>query len=99
MLTLSHEERNWLPAYTITLWVAASLLLIIRLLSRWRLFKCQQAAAQFGVDDLFITLAWALSIPWSALCVICTPLPIGIDEYWLIPIATQKDGLNRHIWD
>jgi hypothetical protein len=76
MLSLSHEERNWLPAYTITLCVAASLLLFIRLLSRCRLFKCQQAAGQFGVDDLFITLAWAISIPWSALCVVCMPLPI-----------------------
>jgi hypothetical protein len=74
MSTLSHEQRNWLPAYTITLCVAASLFLGVRLLSRWHLLKCQQTAGRFGVDDLFITMAWALSIAWSALIVICTSL-------------------------
>jgi hypothetical protein len=60
----SHEQRNWLPAYTITLCAAATILLWIRLLSRWQLLKCQQPAGRFGIDDLFIALAWALSMAW-----------------------------------
>jgi urea transporter len=75
MDSLSHEQRNWLPAYTITLCVAASVLLCIRLASRLHILKCQQTAGQFGIDDLFITIAWALSIAWSALIVICMSLP------------------------
>jgi hypothetical protein len=75
MGSLSHEQRNWLPAYTVTLCVAASVLLCIRLLSRWHLLQCQQTAGRFGIDDLFITIAWALSLAWSVLIVICMSLP------------------------
>lgn len=50
----SHEERNWLPAYAITIQAITTALLSIRLISRVR------SGGQAGLDDAFITIAWAL---------------------------------------
>jgi hypothetical protein len=57
MLTLPHNERNWMPAYAGVITVATTSLLGLRLYSRY-----QGRAGTLGFDDVLIVVAWALAI-------------------------------------
>jgi hypothetical protein len=74
-MDLPHNERNWLPAYYFVICAATSTLVLIRLLSR-----VKRIGGTFGYDDLFITIAWLLSICAGTLSVIGRrTLPLGLD--------------------
>jgi peptidoglycan/LPS O-acetylase OafA/YrhL len=56
MDTTKHERRTWMPAYALTIGVVTTLLLAVRLFSR-----VTRAGGRWGVDDVFITIAWAVA--------------------------------------
>jgi hypothetical protein len=56
--SLSHAQRNWMPAFAIPVQAVTTVLLFIRLLSRFH-----RNGGQIGLDDLFIFLAWVLGNP------------------------------------
>jgi hypothetical protein len=55
MVQLPHNHRNWMGPYAITLEIVTTILLWVRLISRF-------STKKLGVDDLFITIAWAVAI-------------------------------------
>jgi hypothetical protein len=63
----NHEKRTWMPAYAITLEIVTTLLLSIRLLSR-----VNRTGGRLGLDDVFITIAWAIATVNIGLIVKCT---------------------------
>ena len=65
MASLSHEQRNWMPEYYGVLATLTALMVSIRLLSRFL-----RVGGRFGIDDMFITLAWLISTPAGVLSVI-----------------------------
>jgi hypothetical protein len=65
MASLSHEQRNWMPEYYGVLAALTASMISIRLLSRFL-----RIGERFGIDDMFITLAWLISIPAGVLSVI-----------------------------
>ena len=62
MFSLPHNRRTWMPAFSLTMLIAATLLLGIRLFSRIR-----RNAGTFGLDDVFVTLGWAAATVANAL--------------------------------
>jgi hypothetical protein len=81
---LSHERREWLPAYMVGLQVVTTLLLGVRLLSRitWR-------GGGLGLDDFFITLGWAVGTANTGVSIYGTTLvPLRI---W---VATEMKQLR-----
>jgi hypothetical protein len=65
MASLSHAVRDWMPAYYGVLATLTAILFSLRLLSRFL-----RVGGRFGIDDLFITVAWLISIPAGVLSVI-----------------------------
>jgi hypothetical protein len=63
--SLPHNQRNWMPAYASIIFGATTFLLGIRLFTRF-----QGRGGSFGVDDVFITIAWALLAAMVALLII-----------------------------
>ena len=51
------EKREWMPAYVITFQVVTTLLLGVRLISRFK-----KLGGGLGLDDLFIGIAWTISV-------------------------------------
>jgi hypothetical protein len=62
----NHERRTWIPAYAITIEIVTTLLLAIRLLSR-----VNKTGGRLGLDDVFITIAWAIATVNIGLIVKC----------------------------
>ena len=56
MATLSHERRTWMPAYALSIQVLMTVLLGIRLVSRF-----QRMGGRLGLDDVFISIAWIIA--------------------------------------
>lgn len=71
-------RRDWLPILSCTLLGFSTLLVAGRLYLRAR-----KQAGVFGLDDLFISIAWAVSVGFSTTAV--------IDSTWY--------GANVHTWD
>jgi len=74
----SHERRTWMPAYALTIQITTTLLLGIRLVTRF-----QRTGGKLGLDDLCITIGWAIATANIA----------------LIILFSYKYGLDRHISD
>lgn len=91
---LSHEQRNWMPALVLPIQIVTTVLLWIRLIARFR-----RTGGQFGLDDVFIAVAWILGTGVSAavlLGTLCRQSPL-ITTY--ANTGTYRYGFNRHIWD
>jgi hypothetical protein len=58
-----------MPAFTIAVYVFMTSLLGIRLASR-----LQRGGSKFGIDDVFILLAWAIATASSMLVIISTAI-------------------------
>jgi hypothetical protein len=72
-----------------------TILLWTRLLSR-----CWRIGGRFGIDDVFITIAWIFAMAWGTLIVIGSLLFRTVTDDSLIhSVAAYKYGINRHIWD
>ena len=96
---LSHSRREWLPAYDITLQVITTLLIGIRLLSRFH-----HTGGILGIDDLFISIAWAITTAGNALILlcmlnICFLLRFVAKRMLILNLVDYKYGLDRHMWD
>ncbi|QDS67865.1 hypothetical protein FKW77_007831 [Venturia effusa] len=74
----NHERRTWMPSYALAIQTISTLLVGIRFLSR-----VNGTGGRFGVDDVFIGIAWAIAT-----------VNIGL----IIKFA-YSFGLDRHIWD
>ncbi|TID16456.1 hypothetical protein E6O75_ATG11574 [Venturia nashicola] len=74
----NHERRTWMPAYALTIQALSTLLVGIRFLSR-----VNKTGGSFGLDDVFIAIAWAIAT-----------VNIG-----LVIKFSYSFGLDRHIWD
>jgi hypothetical protein len=58
---ISHEQRNWMLAFVLPIQILTTLLLWIRLLSRFH-----RSGGQPGFDDALILIAWILGTGLSA---------------------------------
>ncbi|MFH7813322.1 hypothetical protein ACH0C8_15535, partial [Acetobacter lovaniensis] len=68
----SHEVRHWMPAYAITIQVITTILLTIRLISRFT-----RTGGQVGLDDALITIAWVFGLAMTVLVVVCKSVPMA----------------------
>lgn len=76
---LSHESREWLPAYFIPLEFFTTILLGVRLLSRFQWEK-----SRLGLDDLFITMAWAIGVVNTSLSLDGMVEPMSLMKHLLV---------------
>lgn len=60
-----YSERNWMPAYALTIQIIVTFLVWIRLISRF------SPNGRFGFDDVLIFLAWILGTLLTAVCILC----------------------------
>jgi hypothetical protein len=67
------------------------------------LLRCWRIGGRFGLDDLFITIAWMFAMAWGTLIVIgnldCTRQYLLDHQTLTHSVAAYKYGINRHIWD
>jgi hypothetical protein len=63
----SHESRPWMPEYGIIIQVVTTVLLAIRLISRFR-----RTGGQLGIDDLLITLGWLFGMAMTIIIILGT---------------------------
>jgi hypothetical protein len=64
-----HSERNWLPAYALTIQIVVTFLVWVRLISRF------STNGRPGFDDVLIFLAWILGTAVTAACILCESTP------------------------
>jgi hypothetical protein len=57
----SHEQRNWMIAFVLPIQIVTTLLVYIRLLSRFH-----RSGGQSGFDDVLIFVGWVLGTGLSA---------------------------------
>jgi hypothetical protein len=60
-----HSERNWLPAYALTIQIIVTFLVWVRIISRFSI------NGRAGFDDVLIFLAWILGTAVTAACILC----------------------------
>jgi hypothetical protein len=63
---LDHSRRGWMPAYAITVQAVTTLLLTIRLISRFN-----RTGGRLGMDDVLISLAWVFGLVMTILIIYC----------------------------
>jgi hypothetical protein len=51
------QKREWMPAYAISIQVVTSVLLGIRLVSRFNVL-----GGRLGLDDIFVVFGWVLAV-------------------------------------
>jgi hypothetical protein len=87
-----------MPIYAITIEATTTILLIIRLVSRF-----SRVGSRLGLDDAFITISWAIASANIVLTVLGrlfhTIAMILKELTYLFPSATYRYGYDRHIWD
>jgi hypothetical protein len=62
---LPHDRRTWMPAYAIPLQVLTTILLGIRMLSRF-----SRSSGRLGLDDGFLIIGWVLSTAAGSLVIV-----------------------------
>ena len=90
-----HSERNWLPAYALTIQIIVTFLVWVRLISRF------STNGRPGFDDVLIFLAWILGTAVTAVCILCMcPITGSLLRTQLPDMlpAVYKYGFNKHIW-
>jgi hypothetical protein len=80
MNSLPHNERNWMPAYGSVILCTTTVLLGIRIHSRF-----QGTSGKLGFDDALIVIGWALAASSAGLIIICK----------LFDRPLEKFGFNR----
>ncbi|TID18911.1 hypothetical protein E2P81_ATG05887 [Venturia nashicola] len=87
-----HSERNWLPAYALTIQIIVSFLVWVRLISRF------STTGRPGFDDVLIFLAWILGTLMTAVCILSV-YRYGFNKHiWDVPIEDWwKGGLVAFI--
>jgi hypothetical protein len=66
MDSFPHNKRTWMPAYGITIASITTILLAIRLYSRF-----QGSSGKPGLDDLFLFIGWVLATVAIAFALLC----------------------------
>lgn len=66
---LDHSERNWLPAYALTIQIVVTFLVWVRIISRLT------TNGRAGFDDVLIFFAWILGTLMTAACILCMYTP------------------------
>lgn len=90
----NHEQRNWMPGYAIPIQVVTTILLWIRIATRF------SSHGHLGLDDVLIVCAWVLGTVVTGLVLYCELNLVCRREPWLISFtATYQLGVNRHVWD
>jgi protein-S-isoprenylcysteine O-methyltransferase Ste14 len=85
----NHEQRNWMAAYAIPIQVVTSVLLWIRIATRF------SSHGHLGLDDILIVFAWVLGTVVTGLVLYC--------EFWqahrgtLTHIALQQRTSSESI--
>ncbi|KAI7281445.1 hypothetical protein KC345_g4153 [Hortaea werneckii] len=87
------EESTWLPAYSITLTVASSIPILIRLFLRSR-----NEGGGFGLDDLFLVPGWLLNIGFTTVASYASYHTFVTRHVWdTPPLLFEGDALNAWI--
>jgi hypothetical protein len=82
------QERNWMPAYALTVQIVTTFLLWTRILNRFT------TRGQVGFDDVMIFLAWILGTALTILVLLCTP---SHSSFPLVR-ANKDPRSNLQIW-
>lgn len=86
---LSHDRRTWMPIYAITIEATTTILLIIRLVSRF-----SRVGSRLGLDDACITISWAIASANIVLTVLAT-YRYGYDRHiWDVPPSLWEKGIE-----
>ena len=91
----SHEQRNWMIAFVLPIQIVTTLLLWIRLLSRFH-----RSGGQPGFDDVLVFVGWVLGTGLSATVLLGMANLFQKTKVWTDCVTgTYQYGYNRHIWD
>ncbi|KAI7163172.1 hypothetical protein KC349_g1464 [Hortaea werneckii] len=86
-------ERTWMPAYSITLTVASSIPILIRLFLRFR-----NEGGGLGLDDLFLVPGWLLNIGFTTVASYASYHTFVTRHVWdTPPTLFEGDALNAWI--
>ncbi|RDI88319.1 hypothetical protein Vi05172_g1937 [Venturia inaequalis] len=87
-----HSERNWLPAYALTIQIVVTFLVWARLFVRFT------TNGRPGFDDVLIFLAWILGTLMTAVCILSV-YRYGFNKHiWGVPMEEWwKGGLIAYI--
>lgn len=94
MDTLSHARREWLPTYLIAITVTTTVLLCLRIISRF-----QWRGGRLGLDDLFIVIGWCFSTAGTGVSIQGIFARVSTRTSEADGIAAMHYGFDRHVWD
>jgi hypothetical protein len=84
-----------MPVYALTIQVVMTVLLGIRLISRF-----QRMGGRLGLDDAFISMAWIIGTAGVVLTLLGElSYALLVDERLTWVKGSYRYGFDRHIWD